>query len=125
MGLRRGRRPGTAAAVWRSDDGDSLAHGVLVDTRIVARVLRVPLLRLEGVVVLSPMSAARDDNHPVVMAAPAPLVVGRSPASDGRAIGDGLADVAQTLARLRASGSNGRPKYLDTRRPGAGTETAR
>ena len=80
--------------MWRSDDGRSLAHGVLVDTRIVARVLRVPLLRLDGVVVLSPMSAARQEDHPVVVATPAPLVVGRAPASDGRAIGDGLADVA-------------------------------
>ena len=111
--------------MWGSDDGRSLAHGVLVDTRIVARVLRVPLLRLDGVVVLSPMSAARHEDHPVVVATPAPLAVRRAPASDGRAIGDGLADVAETLARLRAAGPNGRVDGLDTRRSGAGTETAR
>ena len=124
MGLRRARRPGTAAAGWGSDDGRSLAHGVLVDTRIVARVFRVPLLRLDGVVVLSPMSAAREDDRPVVVATPASFVVGGAPASDGRAIGDGLADVAQTLARLREAGTNGRVEDLDTRRSGAGADSA-
>lgn len=84
----------------------SLAEGTVVDAAIVARLARLPLLRLEGTVVLTPGRAMPAPE----LAAAAPLPVEQPiapalPASDrtnGAApIGADLPEVARRLARLR------------------------
>jgi hypothetical protein len=95
------RRPRRAEPVLVavSADGDaSLAHGVVIGAHLVARLGRVPLLRVEGTVVLSPgqVSSVRqihiqDHGYGEVAA---------SNAADGL-IGADLAGVARALHRLR------------------------
>ena len=85
----------------RNDTGDgdaSLADGVLVETRIVARLLRMPILRLDGVVVLSPVRSGPVDVGTSVVVRPD---VGGGP------IGADLPRVADTIARLRPGGTDG------------------
>ena len=99
------RRPRRAEPVLVavSADGDaSLAHGVVIGAHLVARLGRVPLLRVEGTVVLSPgqVSSVRqihiqDHGYGEVAASNA-----ASNAADGL-IGADLAGVARALHRLR------------------------
>jgi len=90
-------------------EGGSLAEGTIVDTAIVARLARVPLLRLEGTVVLTPARALAAPPPLPSLPAPPPTVVGSvepsplPPASsngNGR-IGASLPDIARRLERLR------------------------
>lgn len=87
----------------------SLAEGTVVDTAIVARLARIPLLRLEGTVVLTP-GRARVAPAPLhALPAPPvspPTVVGsveppRAPPNRHHRIGSDLPDVARRLERLR------------------------
>ena len=88
----------------RRDGEQSLAHGVVVETRIVARLLRMPLLRLDGVIVLSPSQPAPDAPVVVVALSDSDSPISRA-FSDGRTIGADLGEVARTLARLRNGAS--------------------
>ena len=101
MGLRRRRGPDRGTVAVRRAGDQSLAHGVVVDTRIVARLFRLPVLRLDGVVLLSPTAATDVDVPPVVVPSTATEVVDPVRPTDGDAIGDELTEVARTLARLR------------------------
>lgn len=91
------------------DDDASLAHGVVVETHIVARLARVPLLRIDGNVVLIPAHSVRSTRAapPGPSAAtPSKLHPGEqmslaSTSGDESSIGANLLVVAQTLARLR------------------------
>jgi len=115
-----GRRRRARPLVVDIDPEGSLANGTVVDTRIVARLGKVPLLRLEGTVVLTPgrAHATAPPTVPITVPgelepAPAPPVapaVAQLPApeaaettqadGDGR-IGADLPDLAERLARLR------------------------
>ena len=88
----------------RPDGHGSLAHGVVVDTRIVARLFRVPILRVDGIVVLSPGRFETESEPPQVVSPPdLPAPAAPSPPHAG-VIGDDLSDVSRTLARLRDGG---------------------
>lgn len=84
----------------------SLAEGTVVDAVVVARVVRLPLLRLEGTVVLTP-GRALPVARPVVLAAePVERPLAGAPQASDRsngaaAIGADLPEVARRLARLR------------------------
>jgi hypothetical protein len=98
------------------ENGDrSLAQGVVVDTRIVARLFRIPILRLDGIVLLTPTPSVEPSLPPVVSSAVfsdgssegssagssgAARVQPVSLRTDG-AIGNDLDEVARTLGRLR------------------------
>jgi hypothetical protein len=106
VSLRRRRSPDRRPVVGRVDSEQSLAHGVVVETRIVARLLRMPLLRVDGVIVLSPSQPEPEALRPVVVPLPdpephpEPLPVAGRPSDAGR-VGADLGEVARTLARLR------------------------
>jgi hypothetical protein len=78
-----------------------MAHGVVVETRIVARLLRMPLLRLDGVIILSPSQPAAEATGPVVVPFSNDDPADNRPISDGGTVGADLGEVARTLARLR------------------------
>lgn len=95
---RRPRRPEPVLVAVSADGDASLAHGVVIGAHLVARLGRVPLLRVEGTVVLSPgqVSSVRqihiqDHGYGEVAA---------SNDADGL-IGADLAGVARALHRLR------------------------
>lgn len=98
----RGRRPGPdrATVVVRGDGDRSLARGVVVDIRIVARLFRLPVLRLDGVVLLSPR-VTLDEEPPVVARSTPTVVLDPPPPSEGTVIGQDLDRVQRTLSRLR------------------------
>jgi hypothetical protein len=77
----------------------SLAEGTVVDAAIVARLARIPLLRLEGTVVLTPGRAV-----PTLSTLPA-VPTRSEPERAGGEIGAALPDVARRLERLRTERS--------------------
>lgn len=95
------RRPRRAEPVLVavSADGDaSLAHGVVIGAHLVARLGRVPLLRVEGTVVLSPGQVSSVRQIHIQDHGYGEVAV--SNAADGL-IGADLAGVARALHRLR------------------------
>ena len=100
------RRRRAESLVVDLDERASLAEGTVVDAVVVARVARLPLLRLEGTVVLTPARA---------LPAARPVVEARVPVEQARelasppshrnngagAIGAELPEVTRRLARLR------------------------
>ena len=111
---RRGRLPrrsGTAAATvaLQPDADSSLADGVVVETRLVARVLGLRLLRVDGVVLLSP-GRVREVTFPESAPRPAGRVAGTQ---DGRRAGERLALaerlIASTGSRLERARSDQPP----------------
>jgi hypothetical protein len=84
-----------------SDEDATLAHGVVIDTHLVARVARVPLLRVDGTVVLGPGQV--DGRPPVTVTPVVDLPAEAVGASDdgGDAVGAELPGLAERLRRLR------------------------
>ena len=93
---RRRRAEGPPPVVLDVEGDRSLAGGTVVDAAIVARLARIPLLRLEGTVVLTPGRVPPPAVGPTVR-----IVAGSvEPRTDG-GIGAGLPGVARRLEELR------------------------
>jgi hypothetical protein len=87
------------AVALQPDADSSLADGVVVETRLVARLLGLRLLRVDGVVLLSP-GRVREAPMPATMPAPAR---GRSDAGSRRADGERAGERLALAERLIAS----------------------
>ena len=82
------------AVALRPDADSSLADGVVVETRLVARLLGLRLLRVEGVVLLSP-GRVREEPLPVPARGSSDSVSRRH---DGERPGDRLALAERLIA---------------------------
>jgi hypothetical protein len=89
--VRRLRTPAPAALTAAIDPSRRLSEGALVQTSVRARVLGIPLLRLDATVVLMPAA---------ITAPPSALAVGNGLADAVRSINDG----AEVLADVRRNG---------------------
>ena len=101
MGLRRLPTPNPWAVVVGGDGESSLAHGVVVETRLVVRLLRMPLLRLDGLIILSPNSPTPGSVSPMVVQFTDDDSAADGHFSGGGTVGADLGEVARILARLR------------------------
>jgi len=93
---RRPRRVEPVVVAMSTDGDASLAHGVVIDAHLVARLGRIPLLRVEGTIVLGPAQVT----HGPGTEGQYVRGVAEVAASDG-VIGAELAGVAEALQRLR------------------------
>ena len=89
------RRTDPVRVAVSSDEDATLSHGVVIDTHLVARVARVPLLRVDGTVVLGPGHVA--GRPPVEV----PRVVTLTPDVVDGTVGAELPALAERLRRLR------------------------
>ena len=99
--------PRAATGPRAADDrSSSLARGVLVDTGLVARLLGLPILRVEGRVTLTPAeSRVPVETVPVeIDTRPANLAL-RAEDADGGPVGSELDEVGRILSRLKNRGS--------------------
>jgi len=101
VGPRRRPTPDRGAVAGGGDGEQSLTHGVVVEIRLVVRLLRMPLLRLDGVIVLSPNSPAPEEIGPTLVMLADDDSSDHRLFSDGGTVGADLGEVARILAQLQ------------------------
>src|SRR5215218_5104963 len=81
---RRGSKSSITGTALAPDGAGQLSHGVLVETHLLARVLGIRLLRIDGVVTVAParLSASPADPRAVPMTSTMQLGAGLERAAD-------------------------------------------
>jgi hypothetical protein len=79
------------------DPAETASDGFAVETYVLARLLGIKLLTLEGLVLVSPAAVRRTEETPIAEPVGSPPAVRRPPETNGSGPGSGLAGAARLL----------------------------